>query len=358
MSDPTRDHPRDLLSAYLDDELGVEERAAVDRHLADCESCRDDLASLRRLSGALADEDAPPVPDDLAARIGARIDASKVRPFRRRIAVPVTIAATLAAVALVVVYQWTEPGSIREAPRRFERDQLTKSTSAPSPPTSPPASEPAEPTGSPAVARQDRPAPAPAPQATPAPAPAPASAAQADRKAEVAGAAESKEKIGSLGYAGAPQGIVGGVAGSESHEDTARAKDEAVAAPPPAARAVGEASIAAAKTAFALNRVASPCGDRWVDSGAVGTWVVGDMQVALRELERIAARFEGRGTPEPALRGEPYEIVVPRARYTELADLLRSKGVGGIPAGAALPAGDACVRQRISIQVVLGTPPG
>lgn len=39
----------DRLSAYLDDEMGGEERAALDEHLADCPECRETLADLRRI---------------------------------------------------------------------------------------------------------------------------------------------------------------------------------------------------------------------------------------------------------------------------------------------------------------------
>ena len=62
MSEAGGIHPREQLSAYLDDELSADERAAVDRHLALCDSCRDQLASLRALSQALRDEEVPPVP--------------------------------------------------------------------------------------------------------------------------------------------------------------------------------------------------------------------------------------------------------------------------------------------------------
>jgi hypothetical protein len=348
MSDPSREHPRDLLSAYLDDELGVDERAAVDRHLADCESCRDDLASLRRLAGAVAEEDVPPVPDDLEKRIGARIDAAKVRPFRRRIVVPVTIAATLAAVGLVVVYQWTEPRSIREfrqpAPPEpaegTERDELAKKTAASNSPMPPAGAEKAAP---PAI-RQDQPSSVPTHEL------------EADKKADASGAVEGKQKA-ALENPGYVSGVAGGAADREAQLDAARAKDQAAMAPPVAKSVAAEAPVAAATGAPALNRLASPCGDRWVDTGVVGTWVVGDMQTALRDFDALAGQFAGHGSSDPVLRGEPYEIVVPRARYPELLARLRAEGVAGIDAPATLPPGDACVRQRISIQVILGTPP-
>ena len=39
----------DRLSAYLDDEMGREERAALDEHIAECPECRETLADLRRV---------------------------------------------------------------------------------------------------------------------------------------------------------------------------------------------------------------------------------------------------------------------------------------------------------------------
>jgi predicted anti-sigma-YlaC factor YlaD len=49
-----------VLSAYLDDELGREQRAGIDDHLAGCQGCRNALAQLRtvkRLTGRLTPED-------------------------------------------------------------------------------------------------------------------------------------------------------------------------------------------------------------------------------------------------------------------------------------------------------------
>jgi len=103
MTDAANGHPRSELSAYLDDQLGVDERTAVDRHLASCEDCRAELAALRLLAAAVAAEAVPPVPSDLAVRIGKRIDAAAVVRFpKRRFVVPVTIAATLGAIGLLL----------------------------------------------------------------------------------------------------------------------------------------------------------------------------------------------------------------------------------------------------------------
>jgi hypothetical protein len=109
MSDTSNGHPKELLSAYLDDVLNIEERAAVDRHLADCEDCRAQLASLNRLARAMADEEVPPVPADLVAKVGRRLDAATVsRPRRFRYVVPATIAATIATIGILVTLQMRE----------------------------------------------------------------------------------------------------------------------------------------------------------------------------------------------------------------------------------------------------------
>jgi len=103
MSDPGRGHPREALSGYIDDQLGVEARAAIDRHLAECEDCRAELEALRRLARAVAEEEIPPVPLDLQARIGRSLDAATgVRSRTRRFVVPTTIAATIAAIGILV----------------------------------------------------------------------------------------------------------------------------------------------------------------------------------------------------------------------------------------------------------------
>lgn len=66
----------DRLSDYMDDELSVQERTAVDQHIADCGDCRLVLDELRAVaSRARALVDAPPERDlwaGVAAQIGAR----------------------------------------------------------------------------------------------------------------------------------------------------------------------------------------------------------------------------------------------------------------------------------------------
>src|SRR5690242_10748436 len=47
------DEQRERLSAYLDDELGAEERAALERHLPGCARCQAELADLRDVRALL-----------------------------------------------------------------------------------------------------------------------------------------------------------------------------------------------------------------------------------------------------------------------------------------------------------------
>ena len=46
-------HPDDLLSAYLDGELDLEEEARLWAHLVHCQGCRVELADLHRVRGAV-----------------------------------------------------------------------------------------------------------------------------------------------------------------------------------------------------------------------------------------------------------------------------------------------------------------
>lgn len=49
------DHPTESLSAYIDQELDTEERRQIDRHLLQCEFCRELLADLMDMRSQVAD---------------------------------------------------------------------------------------------------------------------------------------------------------------------------------------------------------------------------------------------------------------------------------------------------------------
>ncbi len=57
-------HPRELLSAHLDGELTGSERAAVERHVAECEDCAHEVNALSSVRKALRSlpQLEPPVP--------------------------------------------------------------------------------------------------------------------------------------------------------------------------------------------------------------------------------------------------------------------------------------------------------
>jgi len=60
---------RDLLSAYLDDELRPHLRAKLESHLQSCQNCQQALARLRRLAFLLENTWAPPLPEGFANRV-------------------------------------------------------------------------------------------------------------------------------------------------------------------------------------------------------------------------------------------------------------------------------------------------
>ncbi|MEW6404885.1 MAG: zf-HC2 domain-containing protein [Chloroflexota bacterium] len=53
------EHVQEMLSAYLDGELRGSHLHRVEEHLAECQSCREELKSLQALSGLLKDVPAP-----------------------------------------------------------------------------------------------------------------------------------------------------------------------------------------------------------------------------------------------------------------------------------------------------------
>ncbi|MEJ2864228.1 zf-HC2 domain-containing protein [Actinomycetospora flava] len=104
---PAHDALREQLGAHALGQLGDDERAAVDAHLAGCASCRAELAEIAPLAGPLArvDPDAAPSPSvppgDFAAVLGRlREEDAPVTPLptHRRRRVPLLGAAAAAAV--------------------------------------------------------------------------------------------------------------------------------------------------------------------------------------------------------------------------------------------------------------------
>jgi hypothetical protein len=97
-------HEHERLSAYLDGELPLDERAAVQAHLGGCPECTSFLAELAAVDQAATALPAE-APDDyfetFPARVRSRLEASKVESRRRRI--PTWTWAVAAALLLAVV---------------------------------------------------------------------------------------------------------------------------------------------------------------------------------------------------------------------------------------------------------------
>lgn len=104
----TCDDVRDNLSAYLDGELARPEAAAVESHLAGCESCRAELASLRSLTETLHALPRRPAPAEVEREVVGQLErdallAPRELPKKRRFVLPIFGGAALAAAALVAV---------------------------------------------------------------------------------------------------------------------------------------------------------------------------------------------------------------------------------------------------------------
>ena len=128
----------DLTAAYALDALDPEDAREYEAHLARCERCRDELASLSEAAGALAyATEAPPPPPELRARIlqQARRERPNVVPLRPRWVVPVAGAAAVAAVAAVVLGIWAASLSNKLDSERSARDQANRALRILSDPT-------------------------------------------------------------------------------------------------------------------------------------------------------------------------------------------------------------------------------
>jgi anti-sigma-K factor RskA len=101
----TNDELHELIAAYALHALDTDERRAFESHLAACDECRADLASLRETVGALAHSTEGPVPPaDLRGRIiaAARAEPPKVVALRSRRTRIYAATAVAAAVGLAI----------------------------------------------------------------------------------------------------------------------------------------------------------------------------------------------------------------------------------------------------------------
>lgn len=120
MKERDEGHPHESISAWIDGQLSEEDALRLQEHLRGCAHCRALVEDLRLLSATAARDEPPPVPADLASRIGWRVRALEKdrggaqRPGRWLRAFPLTAVATLAAVGLLVVLRIQErPGPVQ-----------------------------------------------------------------------------------------------------------------------------------------------------------------------------------------------------------------------------------------------------
>ncbi|TVM13871.1 hypothetical protein DPQ33_18035 [Oceanidesulfovibrio indonesiensis] len=71
------------LGAYLDGELSERERAAIERHLSVCSSCRASMESMKRLAPIMKQLGPAPIPPYLSSRILAEAYAEAEKPKTR-----------------------------------------------------------------------------------------------------------------------------------------------------------------------------------------------------------------------------------------------------------------------------------
>jgi hypothetical protein len=98
------DELHELSALYALDVLDPDERARFEEHLAECERCSNELASLRDAASGLGFVEGPPPPAVLRASIlaAARAEPSNVVPLAPRRSRATAIAAAIAVAASVV----------------------------------------------------------------------------------------------------------------------------------------------------------------------------------------------------------------------------------------------------------------
>lgn len=128
---PMNEHPEELLAEYVDGSLRSEERAAVDAHLAGCQSCREEAALAAEARTAL--DQLPEVPATGGAALAVRREARRAptggsRAWRA--AGVAAVAAALVAGGVVVAGQLGQDEAsqvvaptAQDEPRRQAEDQ-------------------------------------------------------------------------------------------------------------------------------------------------------------------------------------------------------------------------------------------
>jgi anti-sigma factor RsiW len=100
----------DLISAYLDKELGLREKTALETHLHGCSDCSHALEELRSLRAAFSGSERHPAPYGFATRVMARtaeLERKKTPWF-----VPLFIGFAEAAILLIVITMGIVAGKV------------------------------------------------------------------------------------------------------------------------------------------------------------------------------------------------------------------------------------------------------
>ncbi len=405
MTDREPEHPRELLSAWIDGEVTPEERAAVESHLAGCPACRDLAEDLRALSGAVASDEPPPVPEELPARVAWRIrgeSAAARRGASRWLrVVPLTAAATLAAVALlvtVVVHQNSErgtqvtpaiqapyPGPARVSPELEREAQeaaarkkqaqapgavaskrvalqkpalaevrkdagvagLEEAKVAPEATSSEQNAVPAGKTGPPAAAATDH---------------APIATRYRSDRSELATAKPSAAEVAPEAQGGAVGGVLGGVENQESAAPPAAAYAPSPAASPAETRrARALAASGGTDLAEPSAKVIKGEGFRDLDVACGGSWSAMQplsWRLAASERERavgdLGTLVDGLGGRLSIPSGPGFPTVltigIPRDGWDELRTALKKRGIEGVALDAHAGERVACLRVEIRLE--------
>jgi len=116
------EHPEELLSAYLDDELTPLEQSQVEAHLASCASCRADLDDEREIRSAVRGLPAVDPPSGFYERILRDGPSDPAQPEKRRFRFGLAnLLATAAAwlLVLVVANFNSSGGSVNPSPQGY-----------------------------------------------------------------------------------------------------------------------------------------------------------------------------------------------------------------------------------------------
>lgn len=123
-----------LTGAYALDAVDDLERAAFERHLAECEDCRDEVASLRETAALLADSVAVTPPPSLRASVLTGITHVRplppiVAPSRRAAWFPLLVAASIVAVLGLAAAVW-QPWTPSDNPSLTVAEQVLRAPDA------------------------------------------------------------------------------------------------------------------------------------------------------------------------------------------------------------------------------------